>query len=83
MDKLVSQLFANGLSPTTTSSYRSGIKRYLSFCTQFTLAPFPLSDNTLCRFVAHLHSRSLTPRTINLYISSVRFGQITYLQCRP
>ena len=29
--------------------------------------------------MAYLHSLSLTPRTINLYISSVRFGQITYL----
>ena len=79
MDKLVCQHFANSLSPTTTSSYCSGIMRHLSFSTQFTLAPFPLSDSTLCRFVAYLHSLNLTPCTISLYISSVCFGQIAYL----
>ena len=79
MDKLVCQHFANSLSPTTTSSYCSGIMRHLSFSTQFTLAPFPLSDSTLCRFVAYMHSLNLTPRTISLYISSVCFSQIAYL----
>ena len=57
-------------------SYRSGIRRYLAFCRRFALSPLPLSDNSLCRFVAALHADCLSPSSIRLYLSSLRFFQI-------
>ena len=80
IDKLVRQLFADGLSSSTISSYSSGIRKYLSFsfCMQFTFPPYPLSDIILCCFVAYLHSLHLTPRTISLYVRSVHFSQVAH-----
>ena len=53
------------------------MRRYTAFCTQFALSPFPLTDLQLCRFVAFLHDQQLSTSSIRLYISSIRFLQIS------
>ena len=58
------------------NSYRSGIKRFLSFCSQFNCTPFPLAEQTLCYFVAHLLMSCLSYNTIRLYLAAVRFAHI-------
>ena len=40
-------------------------------------SPFPLLQTTLCRFVAFLHELHLSPSTICLYLSALRFHQIS------
>ena len=40
------------------------------------LSPFPLCENTLCRFVAFLVNQHLTLGTIRLYLSALRLHQI-------
>ena len=57
-------------------SYQSGVTRFVSFCRDINLSPFPLCESTLCRFVAFLVSQRLTLGTIRIYLSALRFSQI-------
>nr|MCH9733566.1 site-specific integrase [Actinomycetes bacterium] len=77
MDRYVCALFTHGITSNTLASYKSGIRRYTTFCTQFGLQPLPLSDTNLCRFVTVLYQQQLSPSTIRLYLSSLRFLQIS------
>ena len=77
LDQSVRRLYGQGIASSTLTSYKSGIRQYYSFCSQFTLSPFPLTDSLLCRFVAFLYDRQLSPASIRLYLSSIRFLQIS------
>ena len=49
----------------------------MAFCHQFSLHPLPLTDFNLCRFVSVIHDQQLSPSSIRLYLSSLRFLQIS------
>lgn len=59
------------------TAYRSGLSRFLVFCRQRNLPPFPLSEPTLCRFVAFLFNEHLSVGSVRLYLSALRFYQIS------
>ena len=71
-------LLGQGIARSTSASYHSGIRRYQAFCSHFGLPPLPLSQSTLCRFVAFLHQEGLSPSSIRQYLSSLRFWQISF-----
>ena len=75
LDKAISELFTQGLSPATRAAYRSGWNHYLLFCSQQSLTPLPVSENKLCAFFTHL-SVSVTAQMIRSYLSTVRFYEI-------
>ena len=77
LDQMVQTLLGHGLASRTLCSYRTGVGRYLQFCTNLNLAPFPLSQSSLYRFVAYLYSLGLSSTTIRGYLSGVRFRQIS------
>ena len=77
MDQSVLSLLNQGIAPNTSTSYQSGLRHYQLFCSQFNLSPFPLLQATLCHFVAFLHELHLSPLTIRLYLSALRFHQIS------
>ena len=52
------------------------MRQYLSFCTRFSLAPFPVNQLALRRFVAWLHTWELSLSSIRQYLSAVRYHQI-------
>ena len=58
MDKAVSGILTRGVADSTLATYESGKRRYLAFCSQFHLAPLPIIESTLCRFVAFLATTS-------------------------
>ena len=76
VDRSVQTLIGRGLSTRSHASYRTGITRYLRFCQRFSLPSLPLSQLNLCRFVAFLHAQNLSPSTIRVYLSGVRYHQI-------
>ena len=78
MDATVQELLESGVAPSTASAYRSGARRYNSFCTRTGLTAFPLTETVVCRFVAHLHQSQLSLSSIRLYLSAIRFFQIAY-----
>ena len=49
----------------------------MNFCSRLSVInPFPLTESTLCRFVACLGQEGLKHRTIKSYLSGLRFAQI-------
>ena len=74
---VVRELFSAGLALSTRRNYKTGSKRYLEFChSQRTKSPFPVSEQTLCRFVAWLHMQHLSSSTANNYLAAVRHSQV-------
>ena len=47
LDQTVHGHFHAGLASTTAALYRSGLRKYLTFCAHFNLNPFPLSEQNL------------------------------------
>ena len=57
--------------------YKSAQRRYLSFCELASITqPYPLREETLCRYVSFLADQSLKHRTTKSYLSGIRFAQI-------
>ena len=74
LDSTVQSLTTAGISWTTLTS---GLSRFQWFCQHNGLLPFPLSESTLCQFVARLFNDHLTIGSVRLYLSGLQFFQIT------
>ena len=54
------------------------MKRFYSFCVQFSVAPpFPVTEHLLCTFAAFLADQGLAPQTAKSYLAAVRNMQIS------
>ena len=70
--------FQEGLAPSPHRTYTAAMRQFHKFCTQFNVhSPFPVTEYLLCCYASFLANRSLTPQTINSYLSAVRNMQIT------
>ena len=77
LEGVVQCLFSKGVAASTLTAYSSAHKRYLDFCSSFNISPScPLSESSLCYFVAHLHTQGLKHQTIKCYLSGIRHTQI-------
>lgn len=76
LEGLARELVDSSLAPSTKRVYTSGQRRYLDFCKSKNLPPFPLSEDQLCTFVAHLYEEGLLHGTIKGYLSAIRYLQI-------
>ena len=76
LDAMVQFYLRSALAPSTQRTYSSAQKRYLVFCSTSSLAPLPLSDSTLCRYVAHLAREHIKHKSIKTYLSALRNLQI-------
>ena len=77
LDQAVYSYLKGCVTPSTLSSYKSAQRRYLTFCQEAAVrVPFPVREESLCRYAAYLGQQSLKYRTIKAYLSALRFGQI-------
>ena len=76
LDRTVDRYFRRGLAPSTTRTYDSAKRRYLQFCSAYSLQPLPTNETVLCRYVAHLAEEGLAPSSIKAYLSAARHLQI-------
>ena len=77
LEGLVQSLYAKGIADSTRSAYSTAQHRYLTFCSNFGIAPLPLSEHTLCLFAAYLANQGLQARTISAYLSGLCYLQIS------
>ena len=77
MDRAVEQYFSAGLAEATRKTYQAGQKHYLSFCESSDTPPYPVSEETLCRFAAVLANKGIAHSTIKVYISATRQLQLS------
>ena len=79
LDSAVHGYLVNSIGSLTQNSYQAALHRFLQFlqldgCTS---SPFPLSEDLLCRFVAYLAGNGLCFSSIRVYLSALRFAQIS------
>lgn len=70
-------MFAAGLAHSTRRTYQTGERRYIRFCQEAGLTPFPAKEKSLILFAAHLYQEGLLAGTVKSYLSAVRHTQIT------
>ena len=73
---VVQELFAAGLAASSQRSYRTGERKYITFCQSYNLVPFPVTEPTLIAFVAMLYTQRLAAGTVKSYLAAVRHAQI-------
>ena len=78
MDKAVQGYFAAALAPATHITYQVAECRYVPFCESFGITPLPVSEGTLCYYVACLGQQGLAHTSIRTYLSGVRQLQIAH-----
>ena len=54
----------------------TGLKKYLSFCSQANRIPIPTSEDTLLMFMAFLATQQLSLSTTKVYLSAVRNAHV-------
>ncbi|KAL5515947.1 hypothetical protein EMCRGX_G001197 [Ephydatia muelleri] len=64
------------VAPSTSTTYRAGIRKYYAFCTQFNLTPLPGSKHTINLFAAYL-SQVLQANTTQVYLAAVTHLHLT------
>ena len=77
LDRAVQHYYTAALADTTHRTYKSAERRYLNFCVDFSLTPFPTTENMLCYYVACLGQQGLAHASIKTYLSGVRQLQIS------
>eukprot|EP00731_Ephydatia_muelleri_P011872 Em0006g766a len=78
LDSALQGYFHNGLAPSTHRSYDCALRRFNSFCVEYSiLDPFPVNEKLLCYFATKLANDGLAPQTIKVYLSAVRSMQLS------
>ena len=65
-----------GLSTSTRKAYKTGLHKYITFCTETNHRPVPVCEEKLLLFATYLAQRHLSCPTIQVYLSAVRHSQI-------
>ena len=77
LDGIVQYFIGCSIASSTRAAYKSAQRRYHAFCTLFGVEqPYPLREETMCRFVAFLAGEGLKHRSIKAYLAGVRFANI-------
>ena len=78
LESSVRLFFNKGIAASTQRAYSSALNRYTAFCSTFNInQPFPLSEQVLCYFAAHLSAQGLKHQSIKSYISGICHAQIS------
>ena len=84
LDQLVHRYLNTSIAPSTASTYRFPISRYLNFCSQLQVSLLPLSQITVACFITHLAHAGLSHSSIHSYLSSLCHVRSWYVMCtRP
>ena len=65
-----------GLSTSTRKAYKTGVHKYITFCTETQHRPVPVCEDKLLLFATYLAQQYLSYPTIQVYLSAVRHSQI-------
>ena len=77
LDQAVQRFYQAALTTSTHKTYKAAERKYLSFCTNFSLPPLPTTENILCYFAACLGQEGLAGSSIQTYLSGIRQIQIS------
>ena len=78
LNDAVRRYFAAALARSTHKTYAAVEHCYLNFCKDFNLISLPVSESTLCYYVACLGQQGLAHSSISTYLSGIRQVQISH-----
>ena len=76
MEIAVQQYIEADVAPSTRRTYQCGIRKFTNFCISYDYDILPVSQDTLCLFVAHLANEGYSHQTIKTYLAAVRYLQV-------
>ena len=76
-------LIHNSIRLSTRKTYNSAQKRYLDFCTMYTLCPLPATQQVLLLYIAYLYEEKLCYSTVNVYLAAIRSLHIMQGHANP
>ena len=71
LDDRIKQFRRSTFATSTKSTYRSQLRSYLKFCTEFKYSPVPATNVVLARYIAYL-SCNLNQSSIGCYLNVIR-----------
>ena len=71
------QFADQALAPSTKRTYNTAQTRYITHCNSHNIAPLPVSQETLCSFVASLAVQGIAHKSIKSYLSGIHHFHIT------
>lgn len=77
MEGAVQEYYSQGLAQSTARAHQSGQRRYISFCQRTMHNPLPLTESSVCQFVAFLAKERVKHASIKCYLSAIRHLQIS------
>ena len=72
LEAAVQSYYGCGIASSTNRTYNSAKKRFITFCINYNLSPFPVSQTILCLFVSFLAKEGLQYQSIRAYLSAIR-----------
>ena len=78
LDHVIREYFDSSIAPSTAATYHAAANRYLCFCSDLSVSPFPLCQIVVLRFVAYLAQSGVAHSSIRSYLSGLRFIQIRH-----
>ncbi len=66
----------SSVAASTARVYSSAQGRYTRFCRESGSAPWPTSEQVLCRFIAHLADGGIRAASLKCYLAGIRHGHI-------
>ena len=76
----VQRFLEAGVAKSTMNTYEAGWSRYQKFTSQFHLTPYPITEEKVMLFIAHVGAQGLAASTIEVYLAGLR---LAYLQTQP
>ena len=71
VDRHVNVLLRDSVRPSIQKTYDQGLRSYCNFCDMYDLEPFPPSEASILRYIAHLDILHLRSQTIKVYIAGI------------
>ena len=82
LDAEIAEYRASMLATSTKATYSSQLRRFLDFCVTFGYQAVPVTDITLCRYVAFL-ARNIKYNSVRQYLSVIRLLHLEFGLSNP
>ena len=77
LERLLQHYIEQGLATSTHKTYSTSAKKFTDFCSKFDITqPLLVDQSLVCYYVSFLADQGLSPATIKVYLSALRYHHI-------
>ena len=63
---------SNGLASSSRRTYAQGVRRFISFCSVYSLNPLQPSELLIIRFISYISTAPIATSTVRVYLAAIR-----------